>query len=586
MGTADGVDEFKDGKFIEIIKFDKGRHMRFQSTNSVFSLTAYNNEAILAGTYRGVYKITGDKYQIITVKDGLLSDYVNYIMVTKDKSIVYGYHNKGISIERNGEFDHFTTENGLSNNAITHICERSDGAILVGTELGGLNIIKDGKIDTVTTDNGLSSNEIRAVTEDNLGNVYVSTPNGLNILSFEKQQINCRQISKLDGLASNNCSQNALFVDQDNNLWIGTSNGLNKYNPIFDRPSTTAPSIYLTGFEIFNKPFPLEKFFDNPTLDYNQNYLNFSFAGINAPNNHKIVYQYRLSGVDNDWVTSRSDHVQYTSLDDGQYTFEVKARNEWGFWSEPASLSFVIDPAWWETWWFYTLAFLAIGSLIAFLSSYRYRHLLSVEKMRTKISADLHDSVGSGLSEISILSELLGAQVNEEKNDFKSGLNNISTISRSLIESMSDIVWLVNPKKDTLKDLFKRLQLSYHEVLKYSDIDLLVENLDELENVRLPMNFRQHIYLIFKEAINNAIKYSSGDLLTLKIETSGNNLKVIFSDNGKGFELNSEKMGNGLINMKNRAKEIGGDINYFSEINKGTKVIFEGKFQKQKTSFI
>ena len=324
----------------------------------------------------------------------------------------------------------------------------------------------------------------------------------------------------------------------------------------------------------------------DPTLRHNQNYLDFQFIGLNIPQSHKTVYQYKLNVVDIDWVEGKETHVQYTSLDDGQYTFEVKARNEWGFWSEPASLSFVIDPAWWETWWFYSLAFFAIGSLIAFISSYRYRHLLTVEKMRTKISTDLHDSVGSGLSEISILSELLGAQVNKEKEDFKSGLNNISTISRSLIESMSDIVWLVNPKKDTLKDLFKRLQLSYHEVLKYSDIDLLVENLDELENVRLPMNFRQHIYLIFKEAINNAIKYSSGDLLTLKIETSGNNLKVIFSDNGKGFELNSEKMGNGLINMKNRAKEIGGDINYFSEINKGTKVIFEGKFQKQKTSFI
>ena len=117
--------------------------------------------------------------------------------------------------------------------------------------------------------------------------------------------------------------------------------------------------------------------------------------------------------------------------------------------------------------------FISIGSLIAFICFLPYRNLLAVEKMRTKISADLHDSVGSGLSEISILSEFLGAQVNEERKDFKSGLNNIGTISRSLIESMSDIVWLVNPKKDTLKDLFKRLQLSYHEVLKYSDIDLL-----------------------------------------------------------------------------------------------------------------
>ena len=202
--------------------------------------------------------------------------------------------------------------------------------------------------------------------------------------------------------------------------------------------------------------------------------------------------------------------------------------------------------------------------------------------MRSKISADLHDSIGSGLSEISILSELIGAQMPEEKKDFKSGLGNINTISRSLIESMSDIVWLVNPRKDTLRDLFKRLQLSYHEVLKYSDIDLHVENLDELETIKLPMNFRQHLYLIFKEAINNAIKYSGADLLNLKIVTTGSNLTVVFSDNGIGFDQSNQKMGDGLTNMKNRAKEIGGNIEYFSVANKGTTIKFTGKFSKNK----
>ncbi|MCB0751606.1 MAG: hypothetical protein KDC52_09045, partial [Ignavibacteriae bacterium] len=281
-----------------------------------------------------------------------------------------------------------------------------------------------------------------------------------------------------------------------------------------------------------------------------------------------------------------NNFAPYTNLDDGKYIFEVKARNEWGYWSEPAQLAFVINPAWWETWWFYALCILAVGSLIAFVSSYKYRHLLAIEKMRSKISADLHDSIGSGLSEISILTELLDFKIPEEKGELKSGLKNVSTISRNLIESMSDIVWLVNPKKDSLKDLFKRLQLSYHEVLKHSDIDLLVENLDNLENIKLPMNFRQHLYLIFKEAINNALKYSNADLLNLKIETNGNLLNVTFSDNGKGFDLNQHKMGNGLLNMQNRAKEIGGKIEYFSEVNKGTTIKFTGKFNKRKYSFV
>ena len=582
VGTNSGIDVINNGKIKEFVKFSKSKHMKHNESNDVFSLARFDDSSFYAGTYRGVYKVVGNKVSLIRKKDGLLSDFVSQIFVTKDKSIIYGYHGKGISIFKNNKFKHFTADDGLSNNSILSLNQREDGAILVGTKQGGLNIIKNGNIDTINIDDGLASNEIRAIAKDKLGNVYLSTPNGLNILVFSDDKFIIRLISQKDGLAGNDCNNNALFADNNNIIWIGTSKGLSKYNPNVDKIKESAPPVYITGINIFNKPRSLEYFKKRPILSYTDNYIDFKFGGINIPNSHKTKYQYRLVGVDKDWVSGNETHIQYTSLDDGQYTFEVKAANEWDFWSEPASLSFTINPAWWETWWFYTLAVLSIGFLIAFVASYKYRNLLAIEKMRTKISADLHDSVGSGLSEISILTEYLGAQIPEDRSDLKSGLGNVATISRTLIESMSDIVWLVNPKKDSLKDLFKRLQMSYHEVLKYSDIDLSVENIDELENIRLPMNFRQHLYLIFKEAINNAIKYSGGDLLNLQIQTSGNNLTVIFSDNGKGFDQNDNKMGNGLINMKNRANEIGGNIEYFSAIDKGTTITFSGKFSKNK----
>lgn len=585
LGTNSGIDVVNNGKIERFVKFSKSKHMKHNESNDVFSIAKYDDSSFYAGTYRGVYKIVGKKVSLLTIKDGLLNNFVAQIFVTDDKSIIYGYHGNGISIFKKGKFKHYTVDDGLSNNSILSLNQGEDGAILIGTKQGGLNIIRDGKIDTITIDDGLTSNEIRAINKDKFGNIYLSTPNGLNILRFDNE-LSIRIISQKDGLAGNDCNNNSLFVDDNSNVWIGTSNGLSKYNPYFDTKRSSPPTVFMSGIKIFNKSFPLDKFKLNPELDYDNNYIDFLFSGINIPNSHKLKYKYRLVGVDKDWVSGKETHIQYTSLDDGEYTFEVKAANDWNIWSEPTLLSFTINPAWWETWWFYTLTVLSIGFLIAFVASYRYRNLLAIEKMRSKISADLHDSVGSGLSEISILSELIGAQIPKDKNDLKSGLGNISTISKTLIESMSDIVWLVNPKKDTLKDLFKRLQLSYHEVLKYTDIDLSVENLDDLENIKLPMNFRQHLYLIFKEAINNAIKYSGGDLLSLSISTSGNNLTVTFSDNGKGFDQNEKIMGNGLINMRNRAREIGGNIEYYSKPNAGTKVKFTGKFQKHKSIFI
>ncbi|MBK8944000.1 MAG: hypothetical protein IPM32_01910 [Ignavibacteriae bacterium] len=586
IGSRLGIDIFKNNKIQSLIKFKGTIDVHSEGSNYVFALAETKNGEIFAGTYKGVYKITNDEIKLITKSDGLKSNYVQAVISTKNNSIIFGYHNSGIDIYSNGNFKNFSMLNGLSDNSILDLYETQNGKILIATQNGGLNIFNNNKIEIFKTKNGLLSNEIRAVAEDEFGNIYLTSPKGFNILTFSENNYLIRSFNEEDGLIGNDCNVGALFVDENNNVFIGTKNGLSKYNPNFDKLNKIPPPVYINGVEIFNQPQNLKKFKQDPQLNYDQNYLKFSYVGINLSAPHKIIYKYKLSGVDIDWVESNVNSVQYTSLDDGNYIFEVKAKNEWGYWSEPTQLSFVINPAWWETWWFYSLSFIAIGSLIAFISSYRYRHLLAIEKMRSKISADLHDSVGSGLSEISILTELLKYQVPEEKQELKSGLGNVSTISRTLVESMGDIVWLVNPKKDSLKDLFKRLQLSYHEVLKHTDTDLFVENLDELENIKLPMNFRQHLYLIFKEAINNAIKYSDADLLTLNIKTAGNLLTVTFSDNGKGFDLNQEKLGNGLLNMQNRAKEIGGKIEYFSEVNNGTKIIFTGKFNKQRLSFI
>ena len=229
--------------------------MKHDESNNVFSLCVIDDFSILAGTYRGVYKINENEITRIRKEDGLLSDYVSKIIVLKDNSIVYGYHGKGLSIFKNNEFIHYTTENGLSHNSITALHERNDGALLVGTQQGGLNILKHDRIDPLTIEDGLTSNEIRAINEDKLGNIYVSTPKGVNILMFSEDGFTIRYLLKEDGLIANDCSKNALFVDDQNQVWIGTSNGLTKYDPAKDNASPAPPPVYITGINIFNKAY-------------------------------------------------------------------------------------------------------------------------------------------------------------------------------------------------------------------------------------------------------------------------------------------------------------------------------------------
>ncbi len=579
IGSHLGIDIYKDGAIKQLLAFKQTRDVQHKQTNLIQSIVELNDSTILLASYKGVYKIVGDSIFIMTKKDGLLSNYVSDLIATNDSSIIYGYHGSGISVYKNNGYTHINTSNGLTSDTILDIFERSDGAILVGTQTGGLNILNNNKIDTINVTDGLTSNEIRAINEDSNGNIYITTPTGLNIISKNDTGYHVRTITKKDGLAANDCNQNALFVDNSNNVWIGTTSGLSKYNAKFDTPLDSPSPILITGFEIFNELQSLKTFRTDSKLNYDQNYLKFIYTTINTLSPHKVRYRYRLSGIDKKWVESDKREVQYTSLDDGNYTFEVKARNEWGYWSQPAQLSFTINPAWWETWWFYTITALSLAGLIAFVASYRYRHLLAVEKVRTKISTDLHDNIGSGLTEITFLSEMVKSQVAGNENANK-GLNNITSVSKTLIDDMRDIVWLINPSKDSLKDLFNRLQDSYQEVLKFSSISLNVDGIDNLSDVRLPMTYRQHIFLMFKEAINNSIKYASCKNINLNVEVNNNNLVVSLNDDGVGFDMHNTKMGNGIINIKKRAKQVNGEVFIDSSPKKGTSIKFSSKFSK------
>ncbi len=545
----------------------------------IMDMAETHNGEILLGTRFGVVKINDKKVINITTDNGLNDNYVQAILVAKDSSIYYGTEHKGITHFRNGEYTYIRKADGLTDDNIQTLVQAEDGTIYIGTYEGGLNILRAGEITHIDITDGLSSNSILSIAIGDSNKVYVATFKGLNIIDFTTPKPKIKIVKSEDGLASDRCLKGALFIDKNKNIWIGTANGLSKYNPKFEKENKTPPKLYFTGIEIFNKNYPLEQFLKNPVLNYNQNYLKFSFDGINLSAPEKIKYQYRLSNIDKDWMETKNNSIQYTSLLDNDYILEIKAQNEWGYWSKPLQVKFTITPAWYNTWWFYLLMVLSVSAFITFIVSYRYRHLLALEKVRSKIAADLHDNIGSGLTEITFISEMLKPQIAENK-IVESGISSITKISRNLVDDMRDIVWLVNPSKDSLKDLFLRLQGLYQETLRYSDVTILVKNIEKLENIRLSITLRQNIYLIFKEAINNAIKYSKSSEILVNVETKGKVLKISCSDNGVGFDKNNIKLGNGLNNIKDRAKLANGNINIKSEKGGGTQIIFTGKFGK------
>jgi signal transduction histidine kinase len=216
---------------------------------------------------------------------------------------------------------------------------------------------------------------------------------------------------------------------------------------------------------------------------------------------------------------------------------------------------------------------------IAILIYWRINQILAVERVRAKIAADLHDDIGAGLSEINILSAVAEAKTPKLVKEYsQKELNKIAKIARQMIDDMSDIVWMIKPQKDTMTDLVSRLKDSYNDVLDVKGISFQVENSHLFKNIKLNMEQRQFIFLIFKEAINNAIKYSDCSAIKLKISTERKKIIIILQDNGKGFDVQNTERGNGLINMYQRAKKIKATLDIDSQINNGTKIKFGGKF--------
>jgi signal transduction histidine kinase/ligand-binding sensor domain-containing protein len=501
----------------------------------------------------------------LTEKDGLLTADQDYIYEGRDGTI-YMASKSGVQTWHNGRVD---TLAGAVGFVVHTLYETDRGQLLIGTD-NGLLVRDQGRYTRIVQ--GLTHPSIYGIVADESGRLYLATQRGITVLDTLRESAAIRSLRFLDGLASDECSENACLRDSKGRLWFGSIRGVTCYDPRRIIPTSRPPAVHIKRFRLFEQDYSVEGSVRD-AFQHDQNYFKFDFVGINYTANHKVRYRYRMWGVDPKWVETRQTFVQYTNLNDGAYRFQVMARNESGPWSVPATLAFTIRPPFWETWWFISLAVLLGASSVAGIVTLRYQHLLSIERLRTRIAADLHDRVGSGLTEISILSEV-HAKSGDRAAEM---LVKVGNIAKGLLDNMSDIVWLINPRQDSLLDLLIRLKDGYEDVLSSLGITLHTEHLKSVESVHLSMEYRQNLYLIMKEAINNCLKHSQCRQISLEAQVQNRLLSVTLRDDGRGFCGERNDKGNGLFNMQHRAAVIGGSLQVLTGPGQGTVVQFTGK---------
>jgi len=400
------------------------------------------------------------------------------------------------------------------------------------------------------------------LTEDKWGRIYVATGRGIDRIDAtgEITPSRVRHYTEADGLAKGNLID--ILFDGNGDLWCSSSQGISRFTPEPDRSRPALP-VLIRGLRIRGIPYRLSDLGEinvpMRTFPPDQNQLQIDFSTLAFTPGEPIKYQHRLEPADGDWSEASDQRtVNLSNVPPGSYRFCV--RTVLAGIVEPqhlATLDFTVLAPVWQRWWFRLITISAILALIYWLHHYRTLQVLELERVRTRIATDLHDDIGSGLSQIAVLSEVARAQ-SDCKASLQSALSNIGHVSRELSESMSDIVWSVNPRRDRLPDLTQRMRRFASDVLSGSNTDFSFYAPSPEQAVPLPADVRRDVFLIFKEAINNLVRHSGCSRAEIEVSIADRWMILRVEDDGTGFPQRSQDEGNGLRSMNERAKRIGG----------------------------
>jgi len=531
-------------------------------------------------------RATGTFHRYLPQADGIPAKPPTAIQEDGGGDVWIGLYGLGLARYRAGRFNMFgTAAVRQEDNVVRGFYLDHAGRLWAATSLSGLVRIDDPTAEephliTYTTAEGLSTNTVTCVTEDQWGHIYVGTGRGLDRLDPATGHV--KHYTTADGLADNFI--NVALRARDGALWFGTLLGLSRLIPEPDA-AVAPPPILLSGLRIAGVAQPISDLGETQVgrleLAANQNQMQADFLSPNFRSGEVLRYQYMLEGADRDWgppTLQRS--IIYANLRPGSYRFKVRALNTEGLPSQtPATIAFSILPPLWQRWWFLTAAVLLAGGAAFLMYRYRVSQLLELERVRTRIASDLHDDIGASLSRMAILSEVVKRDGATMRQESLARLSDIAETSRGLVDSMSDIVWAIDPRRDDLHSVILRVRQFAADLLEANSIRWELKSAAEFDRIKLTPEQRRHLFLIFKEALTNIARHSGCENVSMSIAIFGDHLRAEIHDDGRGFDIHPAgtidehaRGGHGLENMRVRARQLGGQLDISSSPGAGAKI--------------
>jgi ligand-binding sensor domain-containing protein/two-component sensor histidine kinase len=440
--------------------------------------------------------------------------------------------------------------------------------------------VYDWQADTVKANHnlfwGLPAMQVNSLAADSSGMIWAGSVTG--IMRFDPTKKIWQLFNRLDGMERDYLDGD-MYVTSNNKLVIDQQNGLLLKDVNEIGSGSAVPILRVTTILINNKEYKdslLPEYINRLELGYDENNIDIEFAAMDWLYPFKTNYRYRVDGLTTGpgMLPNTDGRISMSGLQPGKYTVHVRALSSNGLLSNEISFIIVIRPPYWKTGWFVLLCVAVVVMIGWLLYRYRIRQLKRTYEMRSGIARELHDEIGSTLSNINILNEL--AKRNQE-NPAKSGeyLDKAGEDIQRISESLGDIVWNINPRYDDLQNLFVRMKRYASDMMDGKNISYEMSFPENANNLSLSMGRRRDFYLIFKEAINNLVKYSKATTAKVIIETEGKKLRMTINDNGIGFDSSQPQYGNGISNMRQRAGTWKDQLEIKSVPGKGTEVVLE-----------
>lgn len=578
-----------NGKYFYTYRAEDGKVL----SNSLAAMHLDDRNRLWLGFSNGAMLYENDSFKTVPMSRGVAQDFIH---LGGDSVLIAT--TQGIKLYTGGTVYPFTTGTMLDSTApqCFTLCGRQ---LWTGTSDNGIICyhLEEHRAFAINKSNGLESDFIYNITTDDDGNIWAGTGFGIHRVSIRADgQPSVFFYGKGHGIRGMESNHNAVLNMPDGSIWFGTTNGALHYKPQFQMVAPQPTSIVLQSVRLFGEAVADKNYYDSTDnwynvpyglrLPYKKNNITFTFHAISLSSNEQLRYRYRIDGLDAPWSEwSGNNTVTFSALPPGIYTFRVQAM-ALGASQDPKELTYTFEivTPFHKTRWF-KLAVLAgcilLGVTIQYLANLRKQNRQRLlerlrreeqNKVRQRTAEDFHDEVGNRLTRINVLTNVLRSKMERPTPETDRIIEKIQENTSQLYSGTRDILWSLKPSNDSLYEILHRIRDFGAELFQDTDIEFKFIGTDERWKQHiLPLDVSRNLIMIFKEALNNTLKYSNTRKVKMEAWLRKDRvLQITLMDYGDGFDLHYVKKGHGIDNMHVRAKRIHGRLYIDSMKGKGT----------------